>query len=444
MDLVGLAPSFGGLIFTILAFIVALSVIVFIHEYGHYIVGRWTGIGADVFSVGFGPVIWSRKDKRGTQWQVAALPFGGYVKFKGDANAASAPDGEASVGLTPEELRATMHGAPVWARALTVLAGPVFNFILSILIFAGFLLWIGSPREQLTVGEIAEIPAEVQELKTGDEVLAIAGIETPPNAELGDLLDTLPDEPTLDYLVRRDGEEITVRAPYPQAALVSGVQPQSAAMDAGLQVGDVIQVINGTDVRSFSHMIDLVASAEGTPLDLKVWRAGEILEMTLTPRQTDLPKEDGTFETRWLIGISGNMFFSPATESAGLWESVKYGADQTYFVVRSSLSGLYHVIAGKISTCNIKGPISIASASGDMARQGLSNFIWFIAALSTAVGLINLFPIPVLDGGHLVFHAYEAITGRPPSENAMKYLMIVGLSLMGMLMVFALTNDLFC
>ena len=161
-----LIPQFGGLIWTLLAFVIALSVIVAIHEYGHYIVGRWSGIHADVFSLGFGPVIYSRYDKRGTKWQIAALPFGGYVKFAGDADAASGKDVAAmeAAEADPKRLRATMHGAPLWARAATVAAGPVFNFALSILVFAAIGLSDGVPRDPMTVGEMHPLPFEQNEL----------------------------------------------------------------------------------------------------------------------------------------------------------------------------------------------------------------------------------------------------------------------------------------
>ena len=158
MDIFSLIPQFGGLLYTVLAFVVALSVIVAVHEYGHYIVGRWSGIHAEVFSIGFGPVLWSRIDKHGTRWQIAILPLGGYVKFLGDANAASGKDSSAMEEITeqsPEELRRTMHGAPLWARAATVAAGPIFNFVMSILVF-GLIFWSqGVSREPLTVGGAA-------------------------------------------------------------------------------------------------------------------------------------------------------------------------------------------------------------------------------------------------------------------------------------------------
>src|SRR6056297_2818642 len=168
-------PDFGGLAFTLVAFIAALSIIVAIHEYGHYIVGRWSGIHAEVFSVGFGPVLFSRVDRHGTKWQIAALPFGGYVKFLGDSDAASGKDGAAIDALDMKERRRSMHGAPLWARSATVAAGPVFNFILSILIFASVLMISGRPVEAPLVGVPAMLPADMSTLEAGDRINAIAG-----------------------------------------------------------------------------------------------------------------------------------------------------------------------------------------------------------------------------------------------------------------------------
>ncbi|MGY9048488.1 MAG: site-2 protease family protein, partial [Rhodobacterales bacterium] len=169
MDMTTLIPQFGGVLWTLLAFVVALSVIVAIHEYGHYIVGRWSGIHAEVFSLGFGPVLFSRVDKRGTQWQFALLPFGGYVKFKGDSNPSGGTDQAKMSALSKEERRSTMNGAPLWARTATVAAGPMFNFMLSIVVFTGIFLLRGVVSEPLTVGELRPLPA-VQELQIGDEI----------------------------------------------------------------------------------------------------------------------------------------------------------------------------------------------------------------------------------------------------------------------------------
>ena len=444
MDLAGLLPSFGNFAFTIVAFIVALSVIVAIHEYGHYIVGRWTGIKADVFSVGFGPVLFSRTDRHGTAWQIAALPFGGFVKFRGDENAASAKDADAMVGLTAEERRATMHGAPLWARTLTVLAGPVFNFILSCLIFAVLLMARGVASDPITIAELQPLPGPVQELEPGDVILEINGTTVPPTEEFSALRENLEPVETATYAVLRDGNETVVRGPWLFPAVAAAVTPGSAAEEALLLEGDVVTAVDGDPIFDFEQLRDKVRASDGNAISLTIWRDGEFGDFTMEPRRTDLPLADGSFETHYIIGLSPGMAFEPATEAPSLGEAMSYGVNQIIFITKSSLSGLYHMIAGKISTCNISGPIGIAETSGQAASQGWISFIWFIAVLSTAVGMLNLFPIPVLDGGHLVFYFWEAVTGRPPSDQALKYLMAGGLTVMLGLMVFAVTNDLFC
>jgi regulator of sigma E protease len=444
LELTDLIPTFGNTLYTVGAFVVALSIIVAVHEYGHYIVGRWCGIRAEVFSIGFGPVLFSRVDRRGTRWQVAALPFGGYVKFLGDAGAASDKASEDFERMDPETQRHTMHGAPLWARVLTVAAGPVFNFILSIIVFAGVLLASGVASDPLTVGEVRPVPGLENRLQPGDEILAVEGRETPEVAGFRDFVTELPAEPLLTYRLRRGGEVVETEAPYPYPALVNGVTAGSAAMEAGLQQGDVITAIDGAPIATFEDLRQAVAASDGAALTLEVWRDGATRELTLTPRRMDLPLQDGGFETRYLIGITGGLIFDPETETPGVLDAASYGVTQTLFIVRSSLSGLYHMAVGAISSCNLRGPIGIAQTSGAAASQGIEAFIWFIAVLSTAVGLLNLFPIPVLDGGHLVFHAWEAIRGKPPSDRALRIMMTVGLGLLLTLMVFALSNDLFC
>ena len=438
MDLLGILPDMGNLLFTLIAFVVALSVIVFVHEFGHYIVGRWTGIAAEVFSVGFGPVIWSREDRRGTRWQIALYPFGGYVRFKGDDNAASvtAADRDAP--------RDTMVGAPLWARTLTVLAGPMFNFIFTVLIFTAALMLRGQVTEPLRITAVDPLPpAYGQELQPGDELLAIEGAEVPPLEELSVFFDTLPVAYTLSYTVRRDGTEMVVDGPYPIPPRAEGITPRSAADDAGLRPGDVILAVDGQDVIAFEDVVRLITGGGGREVRLTVWRDGEVFEVGLTPRLTDEPSADGGFEKNWRIGIAGDMALQFETERVGLGLALLAAVDQLWFIISSSLSGLWNIITGAISTCNLSGPVGIAEVSGSMAAQGADDFIRFIAVLSTAVGLLNLFPIPVLDGGHLVFYAYEAVTGRTPGERALRVLMAIGLTLILGLMLFAIANDLF-
>jgi len=448
LDISALIPAFGGFAWTIFFFVVALSVIVAIHEYGHYIVGRWSGIQADVFSIGFGPMLWSRMDKRGTRWQIAALPFGGYVKFAGDANAASGKDEDAmaEAAADPAALRATMHGAPLWARAATVLAGPVFNFALSIIVFAVVGYSNGVIRDPLTVGDLRPLPGPVQELQNGDVVLEINGAPVPSisDAAYGTFMNDLPQVPVLDYTVERGGERTVVQGPYLRPPLVSGVSPQSAAVAADLEMGDVITAVDGNPIFAFGQIKEAVEGSDGRSLNLTVWRDGTLVEKVLTPKRVDEPQADGGFATQWRIGIASGNAFEPATEAPGLGEAISGGVAQTWRIITGSVSGLGHMITGAISTCNLSGPIGIAQVSGTMASQGVQSFVWFIAVLSTAVGLLNLFPIPALDGGHLVFYAYEAVTGKPPSDGALRILMAVGLALVLSLMVFALGNDLFC
>ncbi len=443
-------PEFGGLFMTLLAFVAALSVIVAIHEYGHYIVGRWCGIKADVFSLGFGPVLLSRVDKHGTRWQLAALPLGGFVKFKGDGDAASATHDDSVDAMPPAERRQTMLGAPLWARTLTVAAGPVFNFALSILVFGSVMMFQGQVAEPLRVGDLRDLPvSESVTLQEGDELISIAGIAMPDwesreGDRFNDFIEALPEESLLDYRVRRDGREMTVQGPHPMPPLVVQLAPRSAAYETGLKQGDVIVAVAGQDIAVFDELRDVIESSNGATANLTVWRDGTLLDYDLTPKRVDEPRPEGGFETNWRIGIAGGLAFELATERKGPGAAFSDAVAQTYAVVEGSISGLYHMVTGAISSCNMSGPIGIAEVSGAMASQGLDSFIWFIAVLSTAVGLLNLFPIPVLDGGHLVFYAYEAVRGRPPSDKALRVMMTVGLTLVLSLMVFALFNDIFC
>ena len=446
MDIVSLLPQFGGFIYTVIAFVVALSVIVAIHEYGHYIVGRWSGIHADVFSLGFGPILYSRVDKRGTRWQIALFPLGGFVKFKGDANASGGKDDGVYNELTAEERRKTMNGAPLWARTATVAAGPVFNFVLSIIVFTAIFMARGVVSEPITVGDLRPLP-NMQELQQGDVLLAIEGTDTPSfddDEGFDTFLENLPEQAVLDYTVLRNGVEEVVAGPYIYPPLVTQVIPRSAANDAGILAEDVILTINGNPIFAFEQLRETVEGSEGAPLDLELWRGGEIVEVTLEPRRTDEPQPDNSFKTVYRIGIAGGMFFEPATETPSPWDAFTSGVNQTGRIISGSLSGMWHMITGSISTCNLSGPIGIAETSGAMASQGTTNFIWFIAVLSTAVGLLNLFPIPVLDGGHLCFYAYEAVAGKPPSDRALRILMTVGLAVVLSVMMLGLTSDLFC
>lgn len=445
MDFFSLIPQFGGFFWTVAAFVVALSIIVTIHEYGHYIIGRLSGIHAEVFSLGFGPTLWSRMDRHGTRWQVAALPLGGYVKFLGDANAASAGADMATMSqLSDAEKRRTMHGAPLWARAATVAAGPIFNFILSIVVFTGLYIWSGAPSDAPMIGTLKDLPGGYGTLKPGDQILSVGGKATPDWETLSNVTDELPAQSLLPYEVLRDGQKLSVEGPFPFPPRVDGVLGDSAAIEAGIKEGDVIQSANGVPVTRFADVQDLVKKVEGAPVVLTLWRAGKTFDVTLTPRKTDQPTPEGGFETSYKLGIFGSYFFAPETRRVGPIEAVGAAAKQTYYIAKTSLSGMAHVVTGAISSCNLRGPIGIAESSGQAASQGLGDFISFIAVLSTAVGFLNLFPIPMLDGGHLVFYAYEWAVGKPLPARALEIASSIGLFLVLGLMIFGLTNDFRC
>jgi len=225
---------------------------------------------------------------------------------------------------------------------------------------------------------------------------------------------------------------------------VAHVTPGWAAEAAGLLEGDVILSIGGQDVFEFGQMIPIINGTKGVATRYSVWRDGEIIDVTISADKRDLPKADNSFDTRYIIGVSGGLFYTPAVENTGVVEAVTIGGKRTWGIITQSISGLYHMVTGAISSCNMSGPIGIAKVSGQMASQGTESFIFFIALLSAAVGLLNLFPIPVLDGGHLVFFAYEAVVGKPPSDKALQIMMTTGLALILTLMVFAVSNDLFC
>jgi regulator of sigma E protease len=325
-----------------------------------------------------------------------------------------------------------------------VAAGPAFNFLLSILLFAVFFLWQGIAIDEPVVGEVKAMPGFETALMPGDRILAVEGRDTPDLETFGTVTEALEPVTPVSYRVQRGDDVLTFDGPFPFPPVVDSVQPTSAAMQAGLMAGDVILSVDGTPVTAFTQLRDAIGNSGGAPLALTVWRAGDVFDVSLEPKRMDIPLADGGFETRWLLGLTGGLAFVPETRTPGIFEAISLGAQQTWAAITLTVSGLGHMITGAISTCNLSGPITIAETSGAAATLGLASFLWFIAMLSTAVGFANLIPVPVLDGGHLVFHAFEAVTGRPPSDRALRVLMAGGLALILSLMVFALSNDIFC
>ena len=211
-----------------------------------------------------------------------------------------------------------------------------------------------------------------------------------------------------------------------------------------MKVGDVVTHVDGEPIVAFSQLKTAVEASQGAAVDLTVWNGGDVRNVSLEPRRTDEPQADGSYQTVYRIGVVLDFMFEPQREMIGLGEAARYSAAQVWNIIGASFSGLYNVAIGAISTCNLSGPIGIAETSGAMASQGIDDFVYFIAFLSSAVGLMNLLPVPVLDGGHLVFHVYESLTGRPPSDGVFRVLMTAGLFVLLAFMAFAITNDVAC
>ncbi len=438
-DFLNYIPIIGGFMSTVVPFVIVLSIVVAIHEYGHYIVGKWCGIHPEVFSLGFGPVLISRFDKHGTKWQVSAIPLGGYVRFLGDGDAASGPN---SAPVDESMRHKTLNGAKLYKRVLTVIAGPVANFILSAVLFAGIAYTVGSLSKEPVVGSIIEIPNSQSELRIGDRVLAVNGTQVETFTDIIKLAPTMDALKPAMYSIERDGVQKTIIGPFLAPALVGSVMPVSPASKAGLKEGDVLLAADGVELHSFAQLISVISNSDKGSIDLKVWRDNAERTVVITPSFRDIQVAEDKFEKRMMIGVSSGLVFLAPINDIGIFDAIRSGVDRTYFVISSSLTGISQIITGKVGAENLQGPLGIAQMSGDTASTGLLSLITLIAFISSAIGFLNLLPIPVLDGGHLVLYAYEAIFRRPPSMKAIQIAMTTGMTLLLSLMAFATFNDL--
>ena len=357
----------------VVAFVLVLSLVVFFHELGHFLVGRWCGVRILVFSIGFGPEIVGFSDRHGTRWKIAAIPLGGYVKFFGDDSAASTPDTAALATMDASETSQSFVGQSVAKRAAIVAAGPIANFLLAIVIFAGLLMLYGkqtlSPR-------------------------------------------------------------------------VDSVQPDSAAAAAGFNPGDLVVAIDGTAIGDFSEMQRIVSESAGETLKITVQRDGATRVLTATPTLSEEKDFLGNVHHIGLLGIKRSsavedLKFQPVSAPEAVW----LGVQQTWGVVTQTMSYIGGVVTGHKSADQLSGPIGIARVVGKAATISVAFVLQIAGAISVSIGLLNLFPIPLLDGGHLLFYSVEAVRGRPLSERAQEVGFRIGLAIVLMLMIFATFND---
>jgi regulator of sigma E protease len=363
----------GGVVGYLVPFLFVLSLVVFFHELGHFLVARWCGVRILVFSIGFGPEIVGFNDRYGTRWKIAAIPLGGYVKFFGDENAASVPDTQRLAEMDDGEKSQSFVFQPVAKRAAIVVAGPMANFLLAIVIFAGIFVFYG--KQSMT-------------------------------------------------------------------ARVDSVQPDSAAAAAGFQPGDLVTAINGGAIGDFADMQRVVSDSAGEPLNITIDRKGTQLVLKATPALKEIKDNFGNVHRIGILGITRStapedLKFQPVPAPRAVW----MGVQETWFVIDRTLSYIGGVVVGRESTDQLGGPIRIAQMSGQVATAGFVALIHLAAVLSVSIGLLNLFPIPLLDGGHLLFYGIEALRGRPLSERAQEVGFRIGLAIVLMLMIFATFND---
>jgi regulator of sigma E protease len=363
----------GGVLGYLVPFLFVLSLVVFFHELGHFLVARLCGVRILVFSIGFGPEIIGFNDRHGTRWKVAAIPLGGYVKFFGDENASSVPDASRLETMDSAERAQSFFFQPVLKRAAIVVAGPMANFVLAIAIFSVIFMLYGKQTMN---------------------------------------------------------------------ARVDAVQPGSAAATAGFQPGDVVVAIDGQAIDNFADMQRIVSESAGDALSIKVERQGAPLVLEATPVLKEVKDNFGNVHRVGILGITRSMApedlkFQPVSPP----QAVLMGAQETWFVVDRTLTYIGGVIVGREAADQLGGPIRIAQISGQVATIGFVALIHLAAVLSVSIGLLNLFPIPLLDGGHLLFYSIEAMRGRPLSERAQEVGFRIGLAIVVMLMIFATFND---
>jgi len=364
------ADIFSWAVIGLPAFLVAILVVVFFHELGHFSVARYFSVSIEAFSVGFGRELFGWNDRHGTRWKICALPLGGYVKFAGDANVASKPDEEELRHMDPAQRAGVLHFKPLYQRALVVAAGPLANFVLAIVILAGMFVVMG---------------------RAIDVVEPVVGM------------------------------------------VVEG----SPAAQAGILEGDIIQSVDGQEVATFVEFAEHIRNGNGSAISLQIDRGGENLSIVAMPRAELVEGPDGS-ETVYRVGVGS----ATISEPIGLIQSVGLAVNQTWAIIAGTMGYLGNIFTGQAAPDQLAGPLGIAGFAGEMAQRGVADFVWFVALISVSIGLVNLFPIPVLDGGHLLYYGIEAALGRPLGERAQEVGFRLGLAVVLSLMLLATFNDL--
>ena len=416
----------------------AFSLVIFIHEFGHYYIGKKCGIGVREFSIGFGPKLLGFRDKSDVVWKICILPFGGFVKFEGDLD----PSSLSSKNNNYSKDTNHFNNASVISRALTVSAGPVANFLLSIIIFTSIILVNGIASDKPIIGNINNIPFQELKLKTGDLVLEINGKPINYFSDIFIKYNEINEDEDIVFLVKRNEEIIKFLVPNLFQPLIKSIEPLSPASKAGLLPGDFILKINGNNIFSFNELKKIVNASNGASIELDVYRNGTIFKSILSPEKRPIENQDGSFSETLRIGIIGGFALEPQKITPNPLNAIQFGFLATYRVISGSLRGLFEMINGSISAKHVSGPIGIAHAISDVSKNGFISFLSLVGLISTGIGIINLFPLPILDGGHLLLLLYEKVFSKKPSPNFMQFFTFVVIFLLLSLMIFATYNDL--
>ena len=435
----------------IVPFLIVLSVLVFVHEFGHYIVARWCGVRVDKFSIGFGPEIYGFNDRAGTRWRISLIPLGGYVQMFGDTDPASAQksdkvkEGEETRPMTNEEKKVAFFGKPVWQRAAIVFAGPAINFIFAILILVGLYVSVGKPVSPPVASAImVEGAADNAGMQPHDRILAIDGKKIESFEDIQRQVAISLDRP-IDVRVLRNGGEVTITVTPERQSLEDRFGFEHTRGMIGIMSADKgvsiesIQTIDGRDVSTWSveQKWETLSGLMGQSFLIGLPTAGENgvqnLEVNVLPALNEIGNEELI-----LSDVMGQEIVT-----YGAVDAFGAAVKETWFIITGTLEAIGQIITGTRSATELGGIVRIGAIAGDAAQSGLMSLIAFTALLSINLGLINLFPIPLLDGGHLVFYAYEAVFGKQMPEKVMDYALRFGMVFLICLMAFANLNDIF-
>jgi regulator of sigma E protease len=445
----------------ILPFLVILTILVFVHEMGHYYVARRAGVKVEAFSIGFGPELFGWYDKHGTRWRFSAIPLGGYVKMFGETERL-AEDNDRP--LSREEKAVSFHHKRLGQRAAIVFAGPFVNYVFAVLVLGILFATAGQPFSPSIIGQVTVGgAAEKAGLRTGDKIVQVAGRNVERFEEVIQAIGLRPGQ-RVPIVIERDGRQlgpdvdVGVRmlvdkrgneTPFGDLGagpfvppVVGRVVANGAAAEAGLKPGDVFVKIKGQPIETFADVQKIVSQNPEIPLEFVVRRGGADVSLVVTPKWQLSKEKDNDGNAKKLGGFIGVQPQAAFRKEHGVFDAFVQAVRETYGLTVSTFTAVGQMIAGTRSTRDLSGPLRIAEISGDMAQTGLYQYVWFLGVLSLSLCIINLVPIPMLDGGHLLFYGFEALRGKPLGQRAQEYGFRIGLALVITLMVFATWNDL--